>query len=64
MYSFIGVFLQVFVETIKFEAHSHGLFNFSKKDLDNRHGLKTKFIFNCSLLFFKIKFSDKKPGLE
>ena len=61
MDSSIGVFLQVFVEVIKFEAHSHGLFNFSNKDSTNRHALKTKFIFNSSLLSSKRKFSDKKP---
>ena len=59
-YSSISVFLQVFVEIIKFEAHSHGLFNFSKKDSANRHALKTKFIFNSPLLFSKRKYSDKK----
>ena len=64
MYSSIGVFLQVFVEIIKFKTHSHGLFNFSKKDSANRHALKTKFIFNSSLLFSKRKFSDKKSVLE
>ena len=64
MYSSIGVFLQVFVQIIKFEAHSHGLFNFSKKDSANRHTLKTKFIFNSSLLFSKRKFSDNKSVLE
>ena len=46
------------MQIIKFEAHSHGLFNFSKKDSANRHTLKTKFIFNSSLLFSKRKFSD------
>ena len=56
MYSSIGVFLQVFVEIIKFEAHSHGLFSFSKKDSANRHALKTKFIFNSFLLLSKRKF--------
>ena len=60
MYSSIGVFLKVFVEIIKFEAHSHGLFNFGKKDSANRHALKTKFSFKSSLLFSKRKFSDKK----
>ena len=64
MYSSIGVFLQVFVEIIKFEANSHGLFNFSKKDSASRHALKTKFIFNSSLLFSKRKFSDNKSVLE
>ena len=64
MYSSIGVFLQVFVEIIKFEANSHGLFNFSKKDSASRHALKTKFIFNSSLLFSKSKFSDKTFMLE
>ena len=49
-YSSIGAFLQVFVEIIRFEAHSHGLFNLSKKDLANEHALKTKFILNSSLL--------------
>ena len=43
MYSSIGVFLQVFVEIIKFEANSHGLFNFSRKDSASKHALKTKF---------------------
>ena len=62
MDSSIGVFLQVFVEIIKFEAHSHGLFNFSNKDSANRHALKTKFIFNSSLLCNR-KFSDKKKSL-
>ena len=51
--SSIGVFLQVFVEIAKFEGHSHGLFNFSKKHSANRLALKTKFIFNSSLLFSK-----------
>ena len=60
MYSSIGVFLQVFLEITKFEAHSNGLFNFSKKASANRHALKTKFIFISSLLFSKRKFSDKK----
>ena len=60
----IDVFLQVFVEITKFEAHSHGLFNFSKKDSVNRHALKAKFIFNSSLLFSKRKLSDKKSVLE
>ena len=64
IYSSIGVFLPVFVEIIKFEAHSHGLFNFSKKDSASKHALKTKFIFYSSLLFSKRKFSDKKPVLE
>ena len=43
MYSSIGVFLQVFVEIIRFEANSHGLFNFSRKDSASKHALKTKF---------------------
>ena len=38
------------MEIIKFEAHSHGLFKLSKKDLANKHALKTKFTFNSSLL--------------
>ena len=59
-----SAFLQVFVEIIKFETHSNGLFNFSKKDSANRHTLKTKFIFNSSLLFSKRKFSDNKSVLE
>ena len=63
-YSSISVFLQVFVEIIKFEAHSHGLFSFSKKDSANRHALKTKFIFNSSLLFSKRKFAEKKSALK
>ena len=49
---------------IKFEAHNHGLLNFSKKDSAKRHALKTKFIFNSSLLFSKRKFSDKKSVLK
>ena len=52
------------MEIIKFEANSHGLFNFSKKDSASRHALKTKFIFNSSLLFSKRKLSDKKSVLE
>ena len=52
------------MEIIKFEANSHGLFNFSKKDSASRHALKTKFIFNSSLLFSKRKFSDNKSVLE
>ena len=52
------------METIKFEAHSHGLFIFSKKDSADRHDLKTTFIFNSSLLFSKRKFLDKKSVLE
>ena len=43
MYSSLGVFLQVFVETIKFEANSHGLFTFSRKDSTSKHALKPKF---------------------
>ena len=35
-------FFQVFVEIIKFEGYSHGLFNFSKKDSASRHALNTK----------------------
>ena len=57
-------FFQVFAEKIKFEANSHGLFNFSKKDSASKHALKTKFIFNRSLLFSKSKFSDKTSVLE
>ena len=38
------------------EAHSHGL--------SNRNALKTKLIFNSSLLFSKRKFSVKKSVLE
>ena len=64
MYSSIGVFLHVFVEIIKFEKNSNGRFNFSKKDSANRHALKTKFIFNSSLLFSKGKFSEKKSVLN
>ena len=64
MYSSVGIFLQVFVEIIKFEAHSHGLFNFSKIDSANKNAQKTKFIFNSSLLFSKRKFLDKKSVLE
>ena len=64
MYSSIGVFLHVFVEIIKFDKNSNGLFNFSKKDSANRNALKTKFIFNSSLLFSKRKLSDKKSVLE
>ena len=52
------------MEIIKFEAHSHGLFNFSKIDSANKHAQKTKFIFNSSLLFSKRKFLDKKSVLE
>ena len=52
------------MKIIKFEAHRHGLFNFTKKDSANRHALKTKFIFNSSLLFSKRKFSDNKSVLE
>ena len=63
MYSSIGVFLDVFVEIIKFEAYNHGLFSFSKKDSDNRYALKTKFIFNSPFLFSKRKFSDKKSDI-
>ena len=59
-----SAFLQVFAEIIKFETHSHGLFNLSKKDSTNRHTLKTKFIFYSSLLFSKRKFSDKKSVFE
>ena len=47
------------MEIIKFEAHSHGLFNFSKKDSTNRHALKTKFIFNNPLLSLKENFQTK-----
>ena len=64
MYSSIGVFIKILVEIIKFEAHSHGLFSFSKKDSAHGHALKTKFIFNISLLFSKRKFSYKKSVLE
>ena len=62
--SSIRAFLQVFVKITKFEAHDHGLFNFSKKDSASRHALKTKFILNSSLFFSKRKFSDKKSVLE
>ena len=51
MYSSIGIVFQVFVKIIIFEANSHRLFNFSEKDSASRHALKTKFIFNSSLLF-------------
>ena len=51
------------MEIIKFEAYSHALFNFSKKDSANRRALKTKFIFYSSLLFSKRKFSVKKSGV-
>ena len=46
------------------QAHSHGLFDFSKNESANRHALKTKFIFNSSLLFSKRTFSGKKSVLE
>ena len=62
--SSIGVFLHVFVEISKFKAHSHGVFNFSKKYSANRHALKTKFICNSPLLFSKRKFPDKKSVLK
>ena len=62
--SSIGAFLQVFVEITKFEAHSHGLLNFSKKYTANRHVLKTKFVFNSSLLFSQRKFLDKMSVLK
>ena len=52
----MGVFLQVFVETIKFEANSHGLFNFSRKDSTSKHALKTK--------FNRININPKSPVLE
>ena len=52
------------MEIIKFEANSHGLFNFSRKDSASRHALKTKFIFYSSLIFSKSKFSDKTSVLE
>ena len=63
MYSSIVVFLEVFVETILFEAHSHGLLNFSKKALPIDM-LEKPFIFNGFLLFSKRKFSDKRSVLE
>ena len=46
-----GVFLQVFVEVIEFEANSHGLFGFGKNDSASRHSLKIKSVFNNSLPF-------------
>ena len=52
------------MEIILFEAHSHGLLNFSKKGSANRHARKTKFIFNDFLLFSERKFSDKRSVLE
>ena len=57
MFSSLGVFLQVLVEIIKFEVHSDGPFNFSKKDSASRHALETKFILNSPLLFSKRNFS-------
>ena len=52
------------MEIIKFEAHSHGLFKFSKKGSANRHALKTILVFNTPLLFTNRRFSDKKSVLE
>ena len=59
MYSSIVVFLRVFEEIIKFEAHSHGVFNFSKKDSANRHALKTRFTLRVLCFSLKENFQAK-----
>ena len=43
----------------KFEAHGHGLFNFSKKDSANRHALKTKFTFTVLCFSLRETFQTK-----
>ena len=60
MYSSIGVFLQVFVKTIIFEANSHGLFKFSKKGSASRHALKTKFILIAPCFSRRPNFQTKR----